>query len=137
TPRATCAGFGSTWRTGPTMRGRRRRGSAPRPSAANPGRYGTPSATRSARSVRKEGLTMASIDRHPGGGWRARWRTPDGKSRSQVFAPKLDAERHLIALEHAKLRGAYVDPAAGKVTVAEYWADWSARQSWRESSRRS
>jgi integrase len=80
---------------------------------------------------------MASIDRHPGGRWRARWRTPDGKSRSQVFDRKLDAERHLTALEHSKLVGAYVDPAAGKITVADYWADWSARQSWRESSRRS
>ena len=48
---------------------------------------------------------MASIDRHPGGRWRARWRTPDGHSRSQVFTRKIDAERHLITLERAKLVG--------------------------------
>lgn len=44
---------------------------------------------------------MASIDRHPGGRWRARWRTPDGRSRSQVFDGKVDAERHLTKLEHS------------------------------------
>ena len=78
---------------------------------------------------------MASIDRHPGGRWRARWRTPDGRSRSQVFSRKIDAERHLITLERAKLVGAYVDPAAGKTTVADFWAGWSERQPWRDRTR--
>jgi hypothetical protein len=71
---------------------------------------------------------MASIDRHPGGRWRARWRTPDGRSRSQVFDRKVDAERLLTSIEHSKLTGGYVDAAAGKVTVGEYWADWAQRQ---------
>ena len=44
-------------------------------------------------------------------GWRARWRTPDGKSRSKTFARKIDAEKHLTGTDHAKLTGAYVDPA--------------------------
>jgi hypothetical protein len=38
-------------------------------------------------------------------------------------------------MEHGKLTGAYVDPGAGKVTVAAYWSTWSARQPWRQSSR--
>ena len=80
---------------------------------------------------------MASIDRHPGGRWRARWRTPDGRSRSQVFDRKVQAERWLTSIEHSKLTGAYVDPAAGKVTVADYWTTWSERQPWRASSRMS
>ncbi len=80
---------------------------------------------------------MASIDRYPGGRWRARWRAPDGRSRSQVFDRKLDAQRHLASIEHAKLTGGYVDPAAGRTTVADYWAAWSERQPWRDSSRMS
>jgi integrase len=80
---------------------------------------------------------MASIDRYPGGRWRARWRTPAGESRSQVFHRKLDAERWLSSIEHSKLTGAYVDPAAGRITVADYWATWSERQPWRASSRMS
>lgn len=78
---------------------------------------------------------MASIDRWKGNRWRARWRDPDGKSRSQVFDRKVDAERHLVAMEHGKLSGAYVDPGAGKVTVGAYWSTWADRQHWRQSSR--
>jgi integrase len=80
---------------------------------------------------------MASIDRYPGGRWRARWRTPMGESRSQVFDRKVNAERWLTSVEHSKLTGAYVDPAAGRTTVADYWATWSERQPWRDSSRMS
>jgi hypothetical protein len=47
--------------------------------------------------------------------WRARYRDPSGRERSKSFARKVDAERFLVAIEDAKLRGAYVDPAAGKV----------------------
>jgi len=36
-----------------------------------------------------------------------------------------------------KLVGAYADPAAGRITVADYWATWSERQPWRDSSRMS
>jgi integrase len=68
-------------------------------------------------------------------GWRARWRTPDGRSRSKTFTRKLDAERHLTSVEHSKLIGAYIDPAAGRTTVQEYWDVWSERQPWRTTSR--
>jgi hypothetical protein len=76
---------------------------------------------------------MASIDKY-GDRWRARWRTPDGKSRSKVFRRKLDAERHLTSVQHAMLTGAYVDPQAGKVTFRSYAAEWAARQVWRPST---
>ena len=76
---------------------------------------------------------MASIDRY-GSQWRARWRTPDGKSRSRVFKRKLDAERWLTSVEHNKLTGGYVDPAAGKVTFRSYAEEWRARQVWRPST---
>ena len=79
---------------------------------------------------------MASIDKVTGG-WRARWRTPEGASRSKTFTKKSDAERHLVATESSKLSGAYVDPAAGRTTVGDYWATWSERQPWRPASRTS
>jgi integrase len=76
---------------------------------------------------------MASIDRY-GTQWRARWRTPDGKSRSKVFRRKLDAERHLVSVSHAVLTGAYVDPSAGRITFKSYATEWAGRQVWRPST---
>jgi integrase len=55
-------------------------------------------------------------------GWRARYRTPDNKSRSKTFDRKVDAERFLTSVEHSKLSGAYVDPSAGRKTFGEWWA---------------
>ncbi len=46
-------------------------------------------------------------------------RDPSGRERSKGFGRKIDAERFLVAIEDAKLRGAYVDPAAGRVPFAE------------------
>lgn len=70
---------------------------------------------------------MASIDKRSGH-WRARYRTPDGKSRARTFKKKADAERFLVEQEHTKLTGAYVDPSAGRVTFAVYAERWRAMQ---------
>jgi hypothetical protein len=43
------------------------------------------------------------------------------RERSKTFPRKIDAERHILSTEDAKLRGAYVDPAAGRVPFGE-WA---------------
>ncbi|MGA2806156.1 MAG: hypothetical protein ABSF89_17515 [Acidimicrobiales bacterium] len=67
-------------------------------------------------------------------GWRARWRTPDGKSRSKTFAWKIDAEKHLTGTDHAKLTGAYVDPRAGRITFRSYGEQWRAVQVHRPST---
>ena len=67
-------------------------------------------------------------------GWRARWRTPDGKSRSKTFARKIDAEKHLTGTDHAKLTGAYVDPGAGRITFRTYGEQWRAVQVHRPST---
>jgi integrase len=56
--------------------------------------------------------------------WRARYRDPSGRERAKSFARKIDAERFLVAIEDAKLRGAYVDPAAGKVAFSEWAERW-------------
>jgi integrase len=58
--------------------------------------------------------------------WRARWRDPAGRERSKTFARKVDAERFLLGIEDAKLRGAYVDPAAGRVGFTEQAERWFA-----------
>lgn len=77
---------------------------------------------------------MSSIGRTRTG-WRARWRTPEGASRSQNFKRKADAERFLVALEASKLSGAYADPSAGKMTFAEFAEQWLAAQTFDPSTR--
>lgn len=71
---------------------------------------------------------MASVERWKGGRWRARYRTPDGRSRGKVFDRKVDAERFLTSIEHSKLTGEYVDPAAGRVTLQAYAERWRTSQ---------
>lgn len=74
-------------------------------------------------------------DRHGRGDrWRARWLDPDGQERSRSFARKIDAERFLAGVESDKSRGLYVDPSAGRVTLAEYARQWQAAQVHRAST---
>jgi integrase len=70
---------------------------------------------------------VASIDKVDTG-WRARWRTPDGESRSKTFKRKVDAENHLTSVQHSKLTGGYVDPSAGRVTFKTFAEGWRAAQ---------
>lgn len=65
---------------------------------------------------------MAHVEKRGTGRWRARYRDPDGRERSRTFARRIDAERWLTSIEHAKLSGGYVDPANGRVPFGE-WAD--------------
>lgn len=79
---------------------------------------------------------MSSIQRHGAKQWRARWRDPDGRQRSKVFDLKGDAETFLTSIDHKKLVGEYVDPAAGKITVREWLETWRNLQvQHRESTR--
>lgn len=71
---------------------------------------------------------MASISKRPNGRWRARYRTPDGRSRGKVFDRKIDAERFLTSIEHTKLTGEYVDPSAGRITLRTYAEAWRTSQ---------
>lgn len=67
--------------------------------------------------------------------WRVRWVDPEtGKPRQELYERKADADR-VDANRHADIsRGVYVDPAAGKVTVAEYAEQWRAQQLHRDST---
>ena len=78
---------------------------------------------------------MASIDKRPNGKWRARWREPDGTQRALHFVRKLDAERHLVEVQAAMHRGAYVSPEAGEILLRDYAATWKDGQPWAPSSR--
>jgi integrase len=51
--------------------------------------------------------------------WRVRWRDPQGHHRSRSFARKADAERYLAGITTSIYAGTYVDPAAGRATVAD------------------
>lgn len=70
-----------------------------------------------------------------GGRWRARYLDPDGRERSRTFARKLEAERFLATVETDKLRGAYIDPSAGRVTLRDYGEEWLAGRTFDESTR--
>lgn len=67
---------------------------------------------------------MAHVERRGADRWRARYRTPDGRERSRTFRRKVDAERFLTSVEHEKLSGSYVDPAAGRLTFRDYAEQW-------------
>ena len=79
--------------------------------------------------------SKARTSRHgTGDRWRARFLDPTGAERSKSFARKVDAERFLVSVEGDKLRGAYVDPRAGRTTLAEYAGTWLAALGRREST---
>ena len=73
---------------------------------------------------------MASIQKRPNGKWRARYRDDAGKEHARHFPRKVDAQNWLDEVTTSIRTGQYVDPAAGRVTFSEYFADWAARQIW-------
>jgi integrase len=78
------------------------------------------------RWYRTAGGRKARTARHgTGKRWDARWRDGDGKPRHRAFERKLDAERFLAGLKADQLRGAYIDPREGKITLRSY-----AEQRW-------
>src|SRR6266536_2036055 len=70
---------------------------------------------------------MASIERRERNGkvtYSVRYRSPDGASKRKVFGRRVDARRFMSANEESKQRGAWVDPAAGKVTFGTLAEEW-------------
>lgn len=72
---------------------------------------------RDGRRVRSERYGM-------GKRYKVRWRDPSGRHRAQSFDRKADADAFAATQAAAILRGTYVDPAAGRLTLAEYSRDW-------------
>jgi hypothetical protein len=79
---------------------------------------------------------MASVKKRPDGQWRARYRDPAGKEHAKHFARKVDAQRWLDEVTASMVTAAYVDPKAGRVTFAGYFAGWAQRQVWESGTDR-
>lgn len=73
---------------------------------------------------------MASVAKRPDGRWRARYRDEAGREHARHFDRKIAAQRWLDGITAALVRGEHVDPTAGAVTFAAFYAEWSARQVW-------
>jgi len=78
---------------------------------------------------------VASIDKRPGGGYRARCREyPGGPQKTRQFARKGDAERFLDAVRGDLARGVYIDPAGGRTLFRDYAESWRVAQMHRPST---
>src|SRR6476659_9438909 len=61
--------------------------------------------------------------------WEVRFRTPEGRqTRKRGFTTKRDAELWLASTEVRKVRGEYVKPSHGRITVGDLGAEWLARK---------
>jgi hypothetical protein len=83
-----------------------------------------------------EGVLMASINKRPNGQWRARYRDSAGKEHARHFARKVDAQKWLDQQTASIVRGDWVDPRAGKVTLRTYATGWEAVQVSSDGTRR-
>ena len=76
---------------------------------------------------------MATISRYQNTSgatrYRVRYRTPErGQTQRRGFKTKRDAEAFAATVEVSKLKGEYVAPALGRVSVDELATDWLARK---------
>jgi integrase len=67
--------------------------------------------------------------------FRVRFRTPEGRSRSSSFPTLKEARAFLATVEHDKGSGRFVDPMAGRQTVASFATEWMAGKVWSPGSR--
>lgn len=67
--------------------------------------------------------------------WRGAYRDEAGKQHTKSFQRKVDAKRWVATEEAKVVRGDWVDPRAGRVTFASFYAGWAPRQLWLSSTR--
>jgi integrase len=79
--------------------------------------------------------TVPSAAHGQGLRWRARYVDDQGQEHAKGFGRRADAKRWLEQITAAQVVGSYVDPRAGKVTFASFYANWSARQVWTSGTR--
>jgi integrase len=79
--------------------------------------------------------------RHPDNGgnpkakrWLAVWAAPDGRETAKAFAKQSDAVKWAAVMEGDVLRGAYIDPKAARITVAQWCETWLAGYATRRAS---
>lgn len=73
---------------------------------------------------------MGSIRRREGrpSQWEAVYRDPTGRQRTKAFRRKVDATAFLATAEADKVRGQWIDPSAGRVTLKAFAEAWLDRQ---------
>ncbi len=88
-------------------------------------------------SVTKRTSTRVIVDEKTGKGkavtierYRARYRDEAGVEHARHFSKKADAQRWLDDATAGLVRGDWVDPAAGRITFAQWWGQWAASQDW-------
>ncbi|OIH95095.1 site-specific integrase [Curtobacterium sp. MCBA15_001] len=79
---------------------------------------------------------MASIRQRPDGKWRARYRDDEGREHSRHFDRKREGQDWLDEVATSRRTGTYVAPAASKVTLSGFYAEWAPRQVWATGTRR-
>jgi integrase len=67
---------------------------------------------------------VPSLEKQPNGRWRARYRDLNGRSRSQTFDRRVDAQRFLEVNGADMARGEWVDPLARRARFEEWAASW-------------
>ena len=81
---------------------------------------------------------MASISRREVRGkprYDVNYREPDGRRRRKTFAKKVDADNFFAIVEADKLRGAYIDPDAGRISFRTFAESWMASQTFEATTR--
>jgi integrase len=80
---------------------------------------------------------MASVDRRDRNGkvtWSVRWR--DGtRQKRKTFRTQREAKDYAATVVTDKARGSYVDPQAGRVTLAQYSSEWLEGQTFDAATR--
>lgn len=68
--------------------------------------------------------------------WKVHYTDPDGRQRSESFDRKVDAERFKTTVEADLLRGVFIDPDAGSITLRKYALEmWLPAQTFGPSTR--
>jgi integrase len=80
---------------------------------------------------------FGAVRRLPSGRWQARYTGPDGLRHTApaTFTTKRDADQWLVATEAELLRGEWLDPNAGKVTLREFASRWVSERDLKARSR--
>jgi integrase len=71
---------------------------------------------------------MGHVRRTDNGRWEARYRSPGGQERAKRFATKREADAFLARTSADRQRGEWVDPAGGRVRLADWVRQWSTTE---------
>ena len=77
---------------------------------------------------------MATVKRMSNGRWQVRYRDPDRKQRARNFDKKADAKRFAASVVTDVARGEYIDPRAGRTSLADFADQWTAARGHRSQA---